>query len=222
LLAHFAAKLAKAGLRRVNVSLDSLKPARFRMITQAGRIEDVLAGIAAAKEAGLSPIKLNVVVLRGINDDEVVDLAKKAEEGFLVRFIEYMPIGKLGRAFEGQFVPGAEIKARLEEALGPLIPVRREGPAQVFRITGASGEVGLITALSAPFCSSCDRLRLTADGKLRLCLLSPVEIDVSGPLRAGATDEELRKLLILAAERKTTTKRIQGVVPGREMVEIGG
>lgn len=222
LLARCAAKLAKAGLRRVNISLNSLQPQRFRRITRVGRLDDVLAGIAAAKEAGLSPIKLNVVVLRGLNDDEVVALAKKVEEGFLVRFIECMPIGEPGRLLAHQFVTGEEIKARLESELGPLIPVRREGPAQVFRIAGAPGEIGLITALSAPFCSSCDRLRLTADGKLRLCLLSPAEIDVKGPLMSGAADEELRKLFLSAALQKAATPRVHGVVPGREMVEIGG
>lgn len=222
LLSRYAAELAKAGLRRVNVSLDSLRPDRFRRITRVGRLEDVLAGIAAAKEAGLFPIKLNVVVLRGINDNEVVDLAKKSEEGFQVRFVEYMPIGGPGEDLRGRFVPGPEIKARVEEALGPLVPLRREGPAQVFHIPGASGEIGFITALSAPFCPFCNRLRLTADGKLRLCLLSPLEIDLKEPLRACATDEELQKLMLLAAEQKSLTHRVQGVVPGRVMAEIGG
>ncbi len=223
LLPLYADRLAAAGLDRVNISLDTLRPERFQWITRIGRLEDTLAGLYAAREAGLSPIKLNAVVMRGINDDEVVDLARKTREGFGVRFIEPMPVGKPDTNLKGRFVSGEEIRARIERELGPLIPVRDEGPARVYRISGAPGEIGFITALSAPFCDRCNRMRVTADGKLRPCLLSPVEIDLKGALRAGAGDEEILALLKEGMRRKPYAHGLAHEFPhDRTMSEIGG
>ena len=220
LLARYADELARAGLSRVNVSLDSLQPERFRRITRLGSLDRVWAGIRAAREAGLTPIKLNVVVLRGVNDDEVADLAALACQGFRVRFIEWMPLASVGEALRGKFVPGEEIRERVEGRWGELTPLRTEGPARVYRLP-AGGEVGFITPRSAPFCSSCNRMRITADGKLRPCLLSPLEIDLKGPLRGGATREELAKLLLEGMRRKPPAHPVASP-PDREMSEIGG
>jgi len=223
LLSRYAKALAAAGLARVNISLDSLRADRFRKITRVGNLEETLAGIRAAQEMGLSPVKLNTVVMRGINDDEIADLAGKSLEGLTVRFIEWMPIGGVPAGFAGKFVPGDEIKARIEERFGPLVEVRAEGPARVYRIPGAAGEIGLITALSAPFCDRCNRMRITADGKLRPCLLSPVEIDLKGPLRTGADEEELSELLKEGIKRKPYAHGMVRDFPrDRAMSEIGG
>ena len=222
LLSEHAEALARAGLSRVNVSLDTLRPERFREITRLGRLKDVWEGIRAAREVGLVPIKLNAVILRGVNEDEVAELAALARQGFSVRFIEWMPLGSVGEDFRRRFVPGGEIRARVEERLGPLVPLRREGPARVFALPGG-GEVGFITAISAPFCSSCNRMRVTADGKLRPCLLSPVELDLKGALRAGASQGELARLLAEGIKRKPFSHGATEAVPhDREMSEIGG
>ena len=223
LLSRYARDLAAAGLDRVNVSLDTLNPERFRRITRLGELEDTLAGIRAAQEAGLTPIKLNAVVMRGVNDDEAADLAALSRKGFGVRFIEWMPIGVPNESFSERFVPGDKIKEGIEEALGPLVPVREEGPARVYRLEDAQGEIGFITAFSAPFCATCNRVRLTADGKLRPCLLSPGEIDLRGPLRAGATDDELRRLFKRGIREKPFAHGIPSSSPhDRTMSEIGG
>ena len=224
LLSRYATALAQVGLKRVNVSLDTLRPDRFRKITRLGSLDDTLAGIAAAQEAGLVPIKLNAVVMRGINDDEVADLAAMSKSGFQVRFIEWMPIGTSDEDYDSRFVSGDEVRARIEETFGPLQSLREEGPARVYRLPGAAtGEIGFISTFSSPFCATCNRIRLTADGKLRPCLLSPVEIDVAGPLRAGATDEEIRRLLVLGIERKPLAHGVADDSPhDREMSQIGG
>jgi len=224
LLPRYAKELARVGLKRVNISLDTLRSDRFRQITRLGSLDDTLAGIAAAQEAGLVPIKLNSVVMRGINDDEVADLASMAKRGLQVRFIEWMPIGTSNDDFSSRFVPAYEVRARIEESLGSLKPLREEGPARVYRIPGsAGGQIGFISTFSSPFCATCNRIRLTADGKLRPCLLSPVEIDVKGPLRSGATDEEIRRLLALAIERKPFAHGVAEESPhDREMSQIGG
>ena len=222
LLSRYADELARAGLDRVNVSLDTLEAARFKRITRVGSLEETLAGIAAAVEGGLTPIKLNAVVMRGINDDEVARLAAKSLEGFEVRFIEWMPIGEV-KGFNERFVPGDEIKERIESSLGRLIPVREEGPARVYRLPEAPGKIGLITALSAPFCARCNRIRLTADGKLRPCLLSPIELDLKGPLRSGASEEEIAAILREGIERKPYAHGLVRDFPrSRTMSEIGG
>ncbi|HDL85231.1 MAG TPA: GTP 3',8-cyclase MoaA [Candidatus Acetothermia bacterium] len=225
LLPHYAKDLAHAGLARVNISLDTLRPDRFRQITRLGSLNDTLAGIRAAQEAGLVPIKLNAVVMRGINDDEVADLAAMTKDNFQVRFIEWMPIGTSNVDFGSRFVPGDEVRAHIEESLGSLEPLREEGPARVYRLSRfpQGGQIGFISTFSSPFCATCNRIRLTADGKLRPCLLSPIEIDVKAPLRAGATDEEIRRLVLSGIERKPLAHGVASDVPrNREMSQIGG
>ncbi|MCS7178883.1 MAG: GTP 3',8-cyclase MoaA [Anaerolineae bacterium] len=206
LLRQYAKALARAGLRRINLSLDTLRPERFRQITRWGNLEDVLAGREAALAAGLRPIKINMVVIRGLNDDEVVDMARKTiEPDWHVRFIEVMPLGAGVRWFGDGVVPAAEIRARIEEAVGPLTPVHGEvgiGPARYYRLPGAAGTVGFIGAVTEHFCHFCNRLRLTSDGRLLPCLLSSATIDLRTPLRNGATDEELRALFMQAVVAK--------------------
>ncbi len=251
LLAHYADVLAAAGLKRVNVSLDTLKPERFTRITRWGRLEDTLRGIAAAQRAGLTPIKINMVVMRGVNDDEIVDLARQSiTNGWHVRFIEWMPVGasrgsvqpvlpdhtasassnvfqnSIQAGWPDQVVTAAEICARIEAALGPLEPAQTEngaGPARYYRLPGATGTVGLITPISEHFCSSCNRLRLTADGQLRPCLLSDFEIDLRTPLRQGAGVAEIRALLERAIGSKPERHHLgDSKVEKRVMSQIGG
>ncbi|MGC9348025.1 MAG: GTP 3',8-cyclase MoaA [Anaerolineae bacterium] len=211
LLARHAEELAQAGLNRVNVSLDTLRPERFREITRWGSLEDTLAGIAAAHQAGLKPVKINTVVIRGLNDEEVVDLARKTiEDGWYLRFIEWMPISEVALKLESwndRVVTAAEIKSRVEATLGPLSPVAGSsvhgpGPARYYRFPGAKGVVGFITPVSDHFCDLCNRLRLTADGQLRPCLLAPQEIDLRTPLRKGAGVPEIKELLVEAIRLK--------------------
>jgi cyclic pyranopterin phosphate synthase len=228
LLARHAADLAAAGLQRVNISLDSLRPERFRRITRCGRLEDVLAGVEAARAAGLWPIKFNTVVVRDLNDDEVVDLASRsADEGWHVRFIELMPIGaNVGWAGDG-IVPVAEIRDRIERALGPLRAVHGptgNGPARYFHLPGAEGTIGFIGARTEHFCPTCNRLRLMADGRLRPCLLSDAEIDLRGPLRAGADLEAVKAILARAIRSKPARHHLdEALLPqARSMSAIGG
>jgi cyclic pyranopterin phosphate synthase len=234
LLARHAADLAAAGLQRVNISLDTLQPARYRQITRTGRLEDVLAGVKAAEAAGLAPIKFNTVVVRGLNDDEVVDLARRTiDGGWHVRFIELMPIGANASWAGDGIVPVAEMRRRIEETLGPLQPVhgpRGNGPARYYHLTGttggssARGTLGFIGAQTEHFCPTCNRLRLTADGGLRPCLLSDAEIDLRTPLRSGAGLETVKAILAQAIRDKPARHRLrEAQAPqGRSMSEIGG
>ncbi len=203
LLERYAAGLKAAGLRRVNVSLDTLKAEKFRRIARGGSLDAVLAGIAAATSAGLTPVKINMVVMAGVNDDELLDFAARTvADGWHVRFIELMPSSN-GEANSAQFVPLVQMKQRLE-SLGKLEPcmVAGSGPARYFRLPGAAGTIGFITPVSEHFCISCNRLRLTADGRLRLCLLSEAEIDLRQPLRRGLSAEELKGLIAGAVASK--------------------
>lgn len=226
LLAKYARSLREKGLRRVNVSLDTLDPEAFRRITGGGRLEAVLEGIRAAQEAGLHPIKLNCVVVRGFNDDQVEALAALTlEEPWSVRFIEYMPIGGDEEQYAGRFVPASEVKARLEARFGELEPLPWAGvsAAREYRIRGGMGSVGLITPMTEHFCAGCNRLRLTADGKVRPCLLTEIETDILGPLRRGISDEELLALLGVASRFKPEHHEALGRWRGaRPMVQIGG
>jgi len=188
LLAANVDRIAGAGIRRVNVSLDSLRPDRFARITGHDGFDDVWRGLMGALEAGLSPVKINVVALAGVNEDELVDMAALTRRyPFHVRFIEHMPIGQAAyRSAHPLRIP--DIRRRLAP-LGPLEAVDRkaqDGPAECFRLSGAPGTVGFIGALSSHFCARCNRLRLTASGQLRPCLLSSYEIDLRKPLREGA------------------------------------
>ncbi len=225
LLAHYAAELKQAGLRRVNISLDTLQPDRFSRISRGGNIGDVLKSIEAAKEAGLNPVKINMVVMAGINDDELLDFATKTiNEEWHVRFIELMPFGN--KETDSQFVSVSDMKHRLE-SLGTLEPCSvsiGNGPAKYFRLPQARGTIGFITPVSEHFCFRCNRLRLTADGKLRLCLLSEKEIDLRQPLRSGAPSAELKRLIKEAVASKPLGHHLaEGRVPqDRYFSQIGG
>ncbi|MBI4280142.1 MAG: GTP 3',8-cyclase MoaA [Armatimonadetes bacterium] len=227
LLEHLATPLARAGLRRVNVSLDTMDPAKFHRMTRGGRVEKVLAGIAAAAAAGLAPIKLNAVVVRGFNDDDVVSLAALTlERPWEVRFIEMMPFGSVGDFAEAGVVKSEETMAKIEAALGPLAPLDLSGqdPARTYRFAGAAGRLGFVSPVSQPFCAKCGRLRLTADGRLRLCLLRDDEADLLIPLRRGASYEEISEIFRAAAFRRPFGHALaEKLFPqARVMIQIGG
>jgi cyclic pyranopterin phosphate synthase len=221
-----AGALADAGLRRVNVSLDSLRPERFTELTRRDELDNVLDGIDAAIEAGLSPVKVNVVVVRGVNDDEIVDLARFGRErGVTVRFIEFMPLDGGDAWHNDQVVTQAEIVERLE-AVFPLTAVQRGSePAERFRYTDGGGEVGVIPSVTRPFCAQCDRIRLTADGQLRSCLFSLEDHDLRGLLRSGASDDDLSDAIEACVAVKWAghaINQVQFVRPRRSMSQIGG
>lgn len=204
LLAANAQRIFDAGIRRINISLDSLDRQKFAQITGYDQFEQVWSGIARAREVGFSPIKLNVVAMRGINDDEIIDFGRLSlDHPFHIRFIEYMPIGNSRTSSRDQILT-PEIQARIA-SLGELIPVdrgRKDGPARRYRLAGAQGEIGFISALSHHFCSSCNRLRLTADGKLRACLLSDKYLPLRPTLRNGGSDEQLAAIFRAAVREK--------------------
>jgi cyclic pyranopterin phosphate synthase len=209
LLPRFAERLAEAGLKRVNVSLDTLSAERFTRITRCGSIEEVHAGIEAARKAGLEPVKINAVIIRGMNDDEVVDFARMTvEQGWNVRFIEWMPVGAeaaLEFSWGDRVVTAEEMRRQIRTALGELVPSAASvgnGPARYYRLLGATGTVGFITPVSEHFCFHCNRLRLTADGQLRPCLLSDEEIDLRSALRDGAGAARIKELILQAIDRK--------------------
>ncbi len=226
LLAEHAAELKNAGLMRVNVSLDTLQPERFQRITRWGHLEDTLKGIEVAREIGLNPVKVNMVVMAGLNEDEVPDFAlRTVRDGWHVRFIELMPTSG-GDSVGSKLVSADEIKKRLEP-LGPLEPWRTDvgnGPAKYFRLPGASGTIGFITPVSEHFCYQCNRLRLTADGKLRPCLLNESEIDLRTALRGGSSAEELKSLIEKAIAGKPQGHQlINGSKhQGRPFSQVGG
>jgi cyclic pyranopterin phosphate synthase len=229
LLAPHAQALASAGLRRVNISLDTLRADRFEQITRRDALGDVWAGIAAAQAAGLSPIKLNMVVMRGLNEDEVVDFARRTlTDAWNVRYIERMPIGATASTGpDTDVVPISEIRASIEERLGPLQAVHGptgNGPARYYRLAGAEGTVGFIGALSDHFCASCNRLRLTADGRLRPCLLHDHEIDLRTAVRERPDLQRIQQLLALAIQSKPQQHHLdEALAPqNRTMAEIGG
>jgi len=226
LLAEYATELKEAGLHRVNVSLDTLKPDRFEQITRCGNLEDTLAGIEAARAAGLNPVKINVVAMGGINDDELVDFAAKTvSDGWHVRFIEHMPVNGDDSGLI-KLVSVKEMRQRIE-TLGKLEPWKVDvgnGPAKYFRLPDATGTIGFITPVTEHFCYQCNRLRLTADGKLRPCLLSEDEIDLREPLRQGASAEELKNLIEKATASKPQGHRLaEGArKKGRPFSQVGG
>jgi len=210
LLGQYAQELVDAGIDRVNISLDSLKPDRYREMTRGGDIDMVLKGIEAAEKTGLVPIKINMVPIRGLNDDEIVEFARLTLKApYQVRFIEFMPFDTNMWSRE-KFIPADEIKS-ITESVGPLTPVfmRKSGPARYFRFEEATGVVGFISPLSNHFCRECNRLRLTADGKLRPCLFSETEIDLKPALRGGAPDNEIERLIRLSIELKPQGHTLQ-------------
>jgi cyclic pyranopterin phosphate synthase len=227
-LAQMAGPLKEAGLKRVNVSIDSLDPAKFKRITRWGDVRNVLNGIDAAERAGLSPIKLNAVVIRGFNDEDVVQLAALTRDrDWQFRFIEVMPFADVAQFQQASIVTTAEMMERIQAALGPLRPEndgQLDGEARIYRLPGARGTVGFISPVTAPFCASCNRVRLTADGTLRLCLLKDGELDLKTPLRRGASEDDLLDLVRAAIWRKPWGHDLaHGVIPmNRIMSEIGG
>ncbi len=228
LLSKLAGPLAQAGLQRVNISLDSLNPDKFHTLTRWGSLEDVWAGIRAAEEAGLTPVKINAVVVHGYNETDMVDLARLTlEHAWQVRFIEMMPFGGNNGFQTSQLVSAADMHSYLEPTIGPLEPVNDgdlDGEARVFHMPNAIGDIGFISSVTMPFCHSCSRARLTADGRLRLCLLREGEVDLLTPLRAGASVAELRQLVVDGVWQKPWGHDLaDGVIPmNREMSEIGG
>ena len=227
LLEYLAADLARAGLRRVNVSLDTLDHQKFGRITRGGRVERVLAGIARAEAVGLLPMKINAVVVRGFNEEDVVSLARLTlERPWEVRFIEVMPFGAVADVADAGIVTSEETMARIEAALGPLEAIDLSGvdPARTYRLRAAAGTLGFISPVSQPFCSKCGRLRLTADGRLRLCLLRDDEVDLLTPLRRGASYDELKEIFAAGAYRRPFGHALaERLFPEkRVMIQIGG
>ena len=228
LLADMAEGLKSAGLNRINVSLDSLNPERFREITRRDGLAAVLAGLQHAAKVGFTPIKINMVPIRGVNDDEIEAFAALSRDNpWEIRFIEFMPVSTGLEYDSSQRIGAAEIIARLQR-LGQLetVPANTTaGPANCYQITGYAGRIGIIPAVSQHFCGDCNRLRLTADGRLRPCLFSTEEIDLRNPLRAGARDAELRDLLLQATGKKPLGHRIGSddfAPASRRMHGIGG
>jgi cyclic pyranopterin phosphate synthase len=229
-LAEMAADLCVAGISRINISLDTLDRQRFIHITGKDRLDEVLRGIQQAEAVGMTPIKINAVAQRGINDDEIVTLARLTlDKPYHIRFIELMPTSGWGaEAHKAHFMPVDEIKERVL-AIGPLEPAsvaRANGPARTYRLPDALGTVGFIAALSNHFCGTCNRLRLTADGHLRACLFSEAEIDLKGPLRQGATEEALAEIFVTAIRTKPMghhcNDAAKAISNGRIMQAIGG
>jgi len=227
-LARVAGELAAAGLRRVNVSCDSLRPGRFAAIRRRGQLDVVLNAMIAAEKAGLTPLKVNVVLLRGQNDDEILDFASFARTtGRIVRFIEFMPLDAQGKWDRNQLVPGRDVFERIS-AVWPLEPLSEPpgaAPAERFRFADGIGEIGLISSVSEPFCGTCNRLRLTADGALRNCLFSDDEQTVRDLLRNGGTDADLSLLFRQAVWSKFPGHGINEpgfLSPARSMSMIGG
>lgn len=227
-LARTASALAEAGLDRVNVSLDSIRPESFLAITRRDRLHDVLAGLEAARAAGLGPVKVNAVLMRGINDREAPELLRWAlAEGYQLRFIEQMPLdAQHGWSREGM-ITAEEIFATLESefTLTPVEEPRGSAPAELFHVDGGPGTVGVIASVTRPFCGDCDRVRLTADGQVRNCLFAREESDLRSALRDGATDDEIADRWIVAMRGKRAGHGIDDpsfLQPDRPMSAIGG
>jgi len=230
LLPRLAQRLVDAGLRRVNIHVDTFHPGRLQRLMRFGTVQEIWSGIEAAEAAGLVPIKLNVVVTRGYNDEDVADMARlTVTRGWHVRFIELMPLGggECARLAISQYVSNEETRRRIEEALGLMALLPDQDPAdesQNFRLAGAAGVVGLISPVSRPYCGNCNRMRLTADGKFHLCLLNDDELDLRRTLREGASDAAIESLLLRAVAAKPTGHHLERGISteDRSMYQIGG
>jgi len=228
LLRKLAKPLREAGLQRLNVSLDTLRGERFVHIARREGLHEVLDGLDAATEAGFAPIKVNMVVMRGVNEDEVVDFAGLARDrAWQVRFIEFMPLDGDRSWSRERVVPAAEILDRVR-ARWPLVPASAgplADPARRWRFEDGKGDIGVIASVTEPFCASCDRIRITPDGKLRTCLFAGWETDLKGPMRSGASDADLAAIFRSAVSRKEAGHGINApgfVQPARAMNAIGG
>ena len=215
-----------AGLHRVNISIDSLRSERFKEITLRDDMEKVITGIEASIDAGLSPVKINVVVMRGINDDEIIDFAKFGRElGVIVRFIEFMPLDADEKWSTLSVVSLEEIFSAIN-SIYPLEPVKRSNaPASRFRYIDGRGEIGIVASVTQKFCDTCDRIRITADGQFRNCLFSNEEFDLKEALRSGNTDKEICELLeraVLAKREGHGIGNVDFIRPARSMSQIGG
>ena len=228
LLPRLAKPLAQAGLQRVNISLDTLDAEKFHRLTRLGQLDEVWQGIYAAEEAGLTPIKINTVIVKGVNENDILDLARLTmERPWQLRFIEMMPFAGATELQKSQAVLTEEVMDHIKESLGPLEELNGGelvGEARIFQMKGAKGEIGFISSVSDPFCSTCTRARLTADGRLKLCLLRDGEVDLLTPLRAGASQEDLRQLILEGIWNKPWGHLLaDGVVArSRVMNQIGG
>ena len=207
LLEELAEKLFAAGMRRINISMDSLNPEKYTHITGGGNLNKVLAGIEEVHRVGFSPIKINIVAMKGFNDNEILDFVKLTlHKPYQIRFIEFMNMGNVALDHRTQYLSNMIIK----EIIGRNYPLalvnnnkyKSDGPAEIYRIVDGAGEIGFISPLSHKFCRTCNRLRLTADGRLRICLLSDEEVDLKGPLRNGYTDADLIELIETAITQK--------------------
>lgn len=227
-LPHLAEPLVRAGLHRVNIHLDSLNETRLPQIMRLNSLQKAWAGILAAEQAELLPIKLNMVVTRGYNEADVVELSRLTlERDWHIRLIELMPLGTPAEIAYDHYVPTAESMARIETELGPLFPLYGGvvvGEAKLYRLVGARGTIGFISPVSQPYCDSCSRLRLTADGRIRLCLLTEDELDFKETLRRGGSHQELVDLFKQAVRAKPKGGLLpQGLYPAnRTMSQIGG
>jgi len=221
-----AKALAEAGLKRINISLDSLQPERFLELTRRDELDRVLDGIEAAVDAGLKPVKINAVMMRGINDDEIVDFAEFGrDKGLTVRFIEFMPLEAGDVWNEDLVVPADEIVEKINKAI-PIEPiVRGSEPAERWRYLDGKGEVGVIASVTKPFCGDCDRVRLTAEGQFRTCLFAVDEFDMRSLLRSEANDDEIAKAIVDAVGTKWaghSIGQVNFIRPSRTMSQIGG
>jgi cyclic pyranopterin phosphate synthase len=227
-LARTAAALKDAGLDRVNVSLDTVRSETFATITRRDRFADVVAGLEAARAVGLGPLKVNAVLLRGVNDDQAAELLDWClERGYELRFIEQMPLDAQHGWSRDQMVTAEEILATLEQhhVLVPAVEPRGSAPAELFLVDGGPATVGIIASVTRPFCGACDRVRLTADGQVRNCLFAREESDLRTPMRAGATDAELAERWVAAMATKKPGHGIDDptfLQPDRPMSAIGG
>lgn len=221
-------KIYTGGIHRINISLDTLRRDRYRQITGGDHFKEIWEAIELALKMNFQPVKINMVVMKGLNDDEVVDMAELVRWYPLhIRFIEYMPIGICDKDAGFDTVPISQIKNQLEE-LGTLIPVLKnadDGPAERYTFNGVPGEIGFISPMSHRFCGTCNRLRLTSYGTLRPCLLSDIEVDIKGPMRLGATDHELQQIFVETVRKKNrehplTVRNGEGV--SSQMSAIGG
>ncbi|MBV9659674.1 MAG: GTP 3',8-cyclase MoaA [Acidimicrobiales bacterium] len=229
-LDHLAADLARAGLQRINISCDSLRPDRFAAITGRPALDQVLAGVDAALAAGLSPVKLNCVMVRGVNDDEILDFAAYGRDrGVEIRFIEWMPLDGDQAWSSEQVVPAEEIVAAIDAEWPLQAPdgrgARDAAPAETYSYADGRGRLGVIASVTRPFCGSCDRIRLTAEGQLRNCLFSVRECDLRALMRGGAADDELASAIAAEVGRKWaghSIGQVHFIRPARSMSQIGG
>jgi cyclic pyranopterin phosphate synthase len=227
-LPYIAQDLVDAGLKRVNIHVDSLNPESITRIMRLGRFDKAWAGIEAAEKAGLTPIKLNAVIARGYNDEAAVELARLTlERPWQVRFIELMPFAGPAEIALNNYVSSEEVKSRIEAELGPLFAVndgQLDGEARMYRLAGSAGMVGFISPVSNPYCDDCNRMRLTADGRIRMCLLSDKEVNFRDSLRNGGTHQDLVAHFERAIRNKPVGHQLKnGVHPeARTMSQIGG